>query len=65
VSDKNDFERLLENKQWGLKYPVKLKKKIKVAIGGPYGFENLLSQEHNNLIIFDESGLWCLVDLVF
>lgn len=43
VSDKNDFERLLENKQRGLKYPVKLKKKIKVAIGGPYGFENLLS----------------------
>ena len=62
--DSEDSERIIESFENKLG-PVKLKTRQRVAIGGPFGFENILTTGKNVFFYIDDWGLSAFQDFAY
>ena len=56
------LEKRFANK---IELPMNIHKKIKMAVGGPYGFENMIKSTGKYMFLFDDSGVYSLQDFSY
>lgn len=56
------LEKRFANK---IELPMNIEKKIKMAVGGPFGFENLMKSSGKYMFLFDDSGMFSLQDFSY
>lgn len=74
LQDKSVFFSYLDNKDViklekrfanKIELPMNIRRKIKMAVGGPFGFENLLKPNGKYMFLFDDSGAYSLQDFSY
>ncbi len=63
--DTNDKKRIQISYVNKMSIPIKVKKRFKVAVGGPFGFDNILSPGKNNMFFIDDEGLYAFQDFSY